>query len=36
MGVNGLWELLEACGERVPLEAFAGKRVAIDISIWIM
>ncbi|XP_043793028.1 DNA excision repair protein ERCC-5 homolog [Apis laboriosa] len=35
MGVYGLWRLLNATGEQVPLETLEGKILAIDISIWI-
>ncbi|XP_078033865.1 rad2 superfamily protein mus201 [Augochlora pura] len=35
MGVHGLWRLLDAAGNQVPLETLEGKVLAIDISIWI-
>ncbi|KAG5376442.1 hypothetical protein IGI04_041038 [Brassica rapa subsp. trilocularis] len=34
MGVLGLWELLAPVGRRVSVETLAGKRLAIDASIW--
>ena len=36
MGVHGLWQLLAASGRRVDVESLAGKRVAVDISIWLV
>ncbi|KAK6155170.1 hypothetical protein DH2020_009418 [Rehmannia glutinosa] len=36
MGVHGLWELLAPVGRRVSVETLAGKRLAIDASIWII
>ncbi|XP_078435659.1 5'-3' exonuclease family protein [Wolffia australiana] len=36
MGVQGLWELLAPVGRRVSVETLAGKRVAIDASIWLV
>lgn len=36
MGVAHLWELLMACGQRVPMEHLAGKTLAVDASIWIV
>ncbi|KAL5105917.1 DNA repair protein UVH3 [Taenia crassiceps] len=35
MGVNGLWKILEPSRRRVDLEYFRGKRVAIDMNIWL-
>ncbi|KOC63306.1 DNA repair protein complementing XP-G cells [Habropoda laboriosa] len=35
MGVYGLWRLLSATGNQVPLETLEGKVLGIDISIWI-
>ncbi|CAK9809124.1 DNA excision repair protein ERCC-5 [Anthophora plagiata] len=35
MGVYGLWRLLNATGNQVPLETLEGKVLGIDISIWI-
>ena len=35
MGVKNLWLLLEPTGRRVPIEALAGKRVAVDASVWL-
>ncbi|XP_016496710.2 DNA repair protein UVH3 [Nicotiana tabacum] len=36
MGVQGLWELLAPVGRRVSVETLAGKKLAIDASIWII
>ncbi|KAI3452401.1 hypothetical protein Pfo_009066 [Paulownia fortunei] len=36
MGVHGLWELLAPVGRRVSVETLAGKKLAIDASIWII
>ncbi|KAL5974331.1 hypothetical protein ACLOJK_030995 [Asimina triloba] len=36
MGVQGLWELLAPVGRRVSVETLAGKRLAIDASIWMV
>lgn len=36
MGVRGLWELLAPVGRRVSVETLAGKRLAIDVSIWMV
>ncbi|KAK8928198.1 DNA repair protein UVH3 [Platanthera zijinensis] len=36
MGVQGLWELLAPAGRRVSVETLAGKKLAIDASIWII
>ncbi|KAL6645062.1 hypothetical protein ACP70R_016670 [Stipagrostis hirtigluma subsp. patula] len=36
MGVHGLWELLAPVGRRVSVETLAGKRVAVDASIWMV
>ncbi|CAN8266105.1 unnamed protein product [Cochlearia groenlandica] len=36
MGVQGLWELLSPVGRRVSVETLAGKRLAIDASIWMV
>ncbi|KAM5581598.1 DNA repair protein UVH3 [Rosa sericea] len=36
MGVHGLWELLSPVGRRVSVETLAGRRLAIDASIWMV
>ncbi|XP_038715642.1 DNA repair protein UVH3 isoform X2 [Tripterygium wilfordii] len=36
MGVHGLWELLSPVGRRVSVETLAGKKLAIDASIWMV
>ncbi|GLU11233.1 hypothetical protein SLE2022_279920 [Rubroshorea leprosula] len=36
MGVQGLWELLAPVGRRVSVETIAGKKLAIDASIWMV
>lgn len=36
MGVHGLWDLLAPVGRRVSVETLAGKRLAIDASIWMI
>ncbi|KAL8471410.1 hypothetical protein ACS0TY_028897 [Phlomoides rotata] len=36
MGVHGLWELLAPVGRRVSVETLAGKKLAIDASIWMI
>ncbi|KAJ6841304.1 DNA repair protein UVH3 [Iris pallida] len=36
MGVQGLWELLAPVGRRVSVETLAGKRLAVDASIWMV
>ncbi|KAG1331724.1 DNA repair protein UVH3 [Cocos nucifera] len=36
MGVHGLWELLAPVGRRVSVETLAGKKLAIDASIWMV
>ncbi|KAK4283406.1 hypothetical protein QN277_000358 [Acacia crassicarpa] len=36
MGVKGLWELLAPVGRRVSVETLAGKKLAIDASIWMV
>ncbi|KAF3628664.1 DNA repair protein UVH3 [Capsicum annuum] len=36
MGVHGLWDLIAPVGRRVSVETLAGKKLAIDASIWII
>ncbi|KAJ6691196.1 DNA REPAIR PROTEIN COMPLEMENTING XP-G CELLS [Salix koriyanagi] len=36
MGVQGLWDLLAPVGRRVSVETLAGKKLAIDASIWLV
>ncbi|XP_028756680.1 DNA repair protein UVH3 isoform X2 [Neltuma alba] len=36
MGVKGLWELFAPVGRRVSVETLAGKKLAIDASIWMV
>ena len=35
MGVKGLWTLVEPVARPVRLETLAGKKVAVDASIWL-
>ena len=35
MGVHGLWKLVEATGEAVPLDNLRGLTVAVDASVWL-
>ncbi|EDL43259.1 DNA repair endonuclease, putative [Plasmodium vivax] len=35
MGVKGLWSIVAPVGVRVNPEIFTGKRIAIDVSIWL-
>ncbi|CRG95414.1 DNA repair protein RAD2, putative [Plasmodium gallinaceum] len=35
MGVKGLWSIVSPAGIRVNPEIFTGKRIAIDVSIWL-
>ncbi|KAE9449160.1 hypothetical protein C3L33_18941, partial [Rhododendron williamsianum] len=36
MGVHGLWDLVAPVGRRVSVETLAGKKLAIDASIWMV
>ena len=36
MGVNGLWDLLSPVGRRVAIETLKEKRLAVDVSIWLV
>ncbi|KAJ1624314.1 XPG N-terminal domain-containing protein [Pavlovales sp. CCMP2436] len=36
MGVTGLWDLLAPCTRRVSTESLARKRIAVDVSIWLI
>ncbi|CAK7328204.1 unnamed protein product [Dovyalis caffra] len=36
MGVQGLWDLIAPVGRRVSVETLAGKKLAIDASIWLV
>lgn len=35
MGVKSLWQLLEPCGRRIPIEALRNQRLAVDASGWL-
>lgn len=35
MGVKDLWNVLSSAGRKISIETLSGKRMAIDISIWI-
>ena len=35
MGVLGLWQLLDPCSRPTKLQALEGKKIAIDVSIWL-
>ncbi|KAA8495842.1 DNA repair protein UVH3 [Porphyridium purpureum] len=35
MGVSGLWELLAPTGRHVPIEHLSGRKVAVDVSVWL-
>ena len=34
MGVTGLWQLVGPVARPIALESLAGKRLAVDVSIW--
>ena len=36
MGIQGLWQLLEPGGARIPIESLATKVLAVDASIWLV
>lgn len=36
MGVTGLWPILSELCERKPLRYLSGKRVAVDLSGWVV
>lgn len=36
MGVNNLWKLVSVCGRRIDIDKLHHKRLAIDISIWLV
>ena len=36
MGIQGLWQLLEPGGTRIPIESLATKVLAVDASIWLV
>lgn len=36
MGIHGLWKLLEPYGRNVSIQTLSGKKLAIDISIWLL
>jgi DNA excision repair protein ERCC-5 len=36
MGVQGLWKLLSASGSRVSLDTLASRKLAVDVSIWLV
>ncbi|CAB3408829.1 unnamed protein product [Caenorhabditis bovis] len=35
MGITGLWKILEPTSTEIPLECLEGKKLAVDVSIWI-
>lgn len=36
MGVHGLWALLSVCGRKISIENLRNKRLAVDVSIWLV
>ena len=36
MGVHGLWQLLSVCGRKISIENLRNKKLAVDVSIWIV
>eukprot|EP01083_Nonionella_stella_P036401 99332_1 len=36
MGVQGLWKLLEQSGTQIEIESLAGRKLAVDASLWMM
>ncbi len=36
MGVHGLWTILAPAGKKVKIEGLFGKKLAIDVSIWVL
>ncbi|CAI2321147.1 unnamed protein product [Caenorhabditis sp. 36 PRJEB53466] len=35
MGITGLWKIVEPTATEIPLECLEGKKLAVDVSIWI-
>ena len=36
IGNQGLWCLLSPCGHRITVETLTGKRLAVDVSLWLV
>ncbi len=36
MGVEDLWNLISPCGKTIPLSNLAARRLAIDVSVWLV